>query len=57
MLEGRVIDEQALGEAAALAADGIDPLGDIHASPDYRRHLAQVNVARALRKAAGLASA
>jgi aerobic carbon-monoxide dehydrogenase medium subunit len=50
-LEGRQVDESTIAETATLAADGVDPLGDIHASPDYRRQLAQVNVARALRAA------
>jgi carbon-monoxide dehydrogenase medium subunit len=50
-LDGRQVDESTIAEAAKLAADAVDPLGDIHASPDYRRQLAQVNVARALRAA------
>jgi carbon-monoxide dehydrogenase medium subunit len=50
-LEGRLVEERTIVEAARLATDGVDPLGDIHASPDYRRQLAQVNVARALRAA------
>jgi len=54
MLEGRAIDERSIGDAARLAADGVDVLGDIHASPDFRRQLAQVNTSRALRRAAGL---
>jgi carbon-monoxide dehydrogenase medium subunit len=39
-------------EAAAHAADGLDPPGDLNASPEYRRHLAQVLVRRALEEAA-----
>ena len=35
-------------EAAAHAADDLEPPSDIHASADYRRHLAQVLVRRAL---------
>jgi aerobic carbon-monoxide dehydrogenase medium subunit len=35
-------------EAAKAAAAGIDPNGDIHASADYRRHVADVLVRRAL---------
>jgi carbon-monoxide dehydrogenase medium subunit len=38
-------------EAAAHAADGLDPPADLNASPDYRRHLAQVLVRRALEEA------
>src|SRR6266540_1249734 len=30
-------------------SEGVTPLGDIHASADFRAHLAQVNTARALR--------
>lgn len=38
--------------AAAHAADGVVPLGDIHASPEYRANLARVNARRALERAA-----
>jgi carbon-monoxide dehydrogenase medium subunit len=38
-------------EAAAHAADGLDPPSDLNASPDYRRHLATVLVRRALEEA------
>jgi carbon-monoxide dehydrogenase medium subunit len=38
-------------EAAAKAADGLDPPEDLNASPEYRRHLAQVLVRRALEEA------
>ena len=38
-------------EAAAHAADGLDPPEDLNASPEYRRHLAQVLVRRALEEA------
>jgi carbon-monoxide dehydrogenase medium subunit len=38
-------------EAAAHAADGLDPPADLNASPEYRRHLAQVLVRRALEEA------
>lgn len=38
--------------AEAAAAHDIDPIGDIHASADYRRHLAKVLAARVLAKAA-----
>jgi carbon-monoxide dehydrogenase medium subunit len=41
----------AIARAAALAADGVQALGDIHASPEYRVHLAQVNTKRALTSA------
>lgn len=41
----------AIAQAASHAADGVDPLGDIHASPEFRGHLAQVNARRALERA------
>jgi carbon-monoxide dehydrogenase medium subunit len=34
--------------AAEHAAEGTDPPDDLHASPDYRAHLARVLVRRAL---------
>ena len=37
--------------AAAHAADGVEPLSDIHASASFRVQLAQVNMRRALEKA------
>jgi carbon-monoxide dehydrogenase medium subunit len=45
--DGR-LDEAA---AAELVDTAIDPAGDIHATADYRRHLAHVLVARAVRQA------
>lgn len=39
-------------DAAELAAEGMEPTGDLHADPEYRRHLARVLTARALRSAA-----
>jgi carbon-monoxide dehydrogenase medium subunit len=41
----------AIAAAAAHAADGIEPLGDIHASPEFRAHLAEVNTRRAIERA------
>ena len=41
----------AIAAAAAHAADGVEPLGDIHASPDFRAHLAEVNTRRAIERA------
>lgn len=38
-------------EAASHAADGLEPPGDINATPEFRRHLAQVLVRRALEEA------
>jgi carbon-monoxide dehydrogenase medium subunit len=42
-------DETAVRDAVASAA--LDPPADVHASADYRRHLAQVLAARAVREA------
>ena len=41
----------AIAAAAAHAADGGEPLGDIHASPEFRAHLAEVNTRRAIERA------
>lgn len=37
--------------AASHAADAVEPLGDIHASSQFRGHLAQVNTKRAIEQA------
>ena len=42
-----------VGEAAMQAAEGTEPPTDLNASPEYRRHLAQVLVRRALEEAGG----
>ena len=42
---------QAIALASAHAADNVVPLGDIHASPEYRAHLAQINTRRAIERA------
>jgi carbon-monoxide dehydrogenase medium subunit len=38
-------------EQAGSAVSGLEPEGDIHATADYRLHLAQVLTARALAQA------
>lgn len=50
-LEGQRLTPEKIAAAAAKAAHRIDPLGDIHASADYRAHLAKVNTRRALETA------
>lgn len=51
-LLGAPIDEGAITESARLAStEEIDPVGDIHASADFKRHLVRVLTARALRLA------
>jgi carbon-monoxide dehydrogenase medium subunit len=50
-LDGRPLTPESIALAAAHAADGVEALGDIHASPEFRMHLARVNTARALKHA------
>jgi aerobic carbon-monoxide dehydrogenase medium subunit len=45
------VDEAAVRQAVQDAE--LDPPSDVHASADYRRHLAQVVAVRALREATG----
>ena len=55
-LVGAVLDEATLSAAAAKAdADASDAMGDMHASEDYRRHLARVYTKRAVQAAAAKA--
>ena len=51
-LRGHPLEAERLAAASNHAADGIDALGDIHASSAYRAHLARVNTRRALTLAA-----
>ena len=51
MLAGSVLDDNAIAEAAAAVGDLIDPDGDLHATADYRRHLARVLAERVLKAA------
>ena len=50
-LVGTRLEDNTIKSAALEAAGAFDPGGDLHASPAYRRHLAEVLVARALRAA------
>jgi 2-furoyl-CoA dehydrogenase FAD binding subunit len=45
------VDDRSLVAAAEIALSQLEPLGDIHASADYRAHLARVLTVRALRAA------
>jgi len=47
-LRGKKIDDQTIAAAAANAASGVDVNGDLFASADYRRHLAEVYTRRAI---------
>lgn len=47
-LVGKPLDRAAIRAAAACARDVEDAISDIHASADYRKHLAEVLIARAL---------
>ena len=56
LLDGEVPTEARIAAAAALAGErDVAPLGDIHASTDFKRHLVRVLTARALRVAASRA--
>ena len=52
-LRGKAATEEAIKTAAEQAADGVETLNDIHASAEFRAHLAIVNTRRALELAAG----
>ena len=51
-LQGIPADEESVRAAVQSAAEGIDVNGDIHASPEYRAHLARVLTRRAVMQAA-----
>jgi carbon-monoxide dehydrogenase medium subunit len=51
-LRGLELSATTIATAAQKAADGVDPLSDIHASPEFRAHLARVQTKRALELAA-----
>jgi xanthine dehydrogenase iron-sulfur cluster and FAD-binding subunit A len=46
------LSEGAVRAAAAGLAESLDPPSDVHASADYRSHLAEVSAVRAVLKAA-----
>jgi carbon-monoxide dehydrogenase medium subunit len=47
-LAGQKLDDQTVASAAAHATDGVDVNGDLFASSEYRRHLAEVYTKRAI---------
>ncbi len=57
LLKGRKPSAEVFAAAASLAAEQeINPMGSIHASPDYQRHLARVLTGRVLTQAFDRAS-
>ena len=53
-LRGQSLSAESIASAAEQAAEGTEPPGDLNATPDYKRHLARVLTARALKEAAGV---
>jgi aerobic carbon-monoxide dehydrogenase medium subunit len=51
-LAGRALDDEAIAEAARLAAEAADPRDDIRGSAEYKRNVVRVFTERGLRKAA-----
>lgn len=51
VLAGQRATPESITQAALHAVDGIEPLSDIHASEEYRAHLARVFTGRALSQA------
>jgi aerobic carbon-monoxide dehydrogenase medium subunit len=54
-LAGQKADEKIFRDAAALAADAVDPIADFRGSAEYKRKMAAVHVRRALAEAAAKA--
>ena len=54
-LAGRPLDEEAISEAARLAAEGAQPRTDVRGTEGYKRNVVRVFVERGLRKAAEVA--
>lgn len=50
-LKGKALTADNIAAAAAGVADGVDALDDIHASGEFRAHLARLNTARAIQDA------
>ena len=51
-LRGNKLTPKLIEESAAQVAEGSDPLEDLHASTDFRAHLARVYTSRAIQEAA-----
>jgi carbon-monoxide dehydrogenase medium subunit len=54
VLEQKGLGDAVIAEAAEAAARAVEPIGDQHASAEFRRHLTRVLTRRALRRAAEL---
>lgn len=52
-INGQKVDERTMAAAAAAASAEVDPSGDIHAGPEYRKALVGTLLERALKRAAG----
>jgi aerobic carbon-monoxide dehydrogenase medium subunit len=50
-LIGKTISEKLIEEASRNAAEGVEPLSDLHASGEYRREMARVFTRRAISRA------
>jgi carbon-monoxide dehydrogenase medium subunit len=50
-LQGRALDDEAIGEAARLAAEEAQPFDDIRGTVDYKRNMVRIYTERGLRKA------
>jgi carbon-monoxide dehydrogenase medium subunit len=52
LLKGEALNDELIESAAALASEQeINPFGNVHASPDFQRHLARVLTRKTLRQA------
>jgi aerobic carbon-monoxide dehydrogenase medium subunit len=51
-LRGQALTSESIASAAARAAEGTEPPGDLNATPEFKRHLAEVLTRRALEEAA-----
>jgi CO/xanthine dehydrogenase FAD-binding subunit len=54
-LAGQVLDDQAIGEAARLAAEAAQARTDVRGTEEYKRNVVRVFTERGLRKAAEVA--
>ena len=54
-LGGKTISEKVIDDASRNAAQGVEPLSDLHASAEYRREMARVFARRAITRAIAVA--